>query len=143
MKLQLYPSLGEVVLVRCASDGDRHGGVLQDTVEYVTGLHLLFENHSLEAHTVSIGKSIRTGPDDTPKTFDWYWYTIPSASVDTYNFRRPITNPHKLLVGPFDMHVPTEDLSDRGVSESDVQISYPSGTDGLYVAAIGRKTDAE
>lgn len=136
MKLQLYPTLEDAHLSSCASDGDNRNGIPRDTCEHVPGLVLLFENHSARPQSIAIGKTVKAGVEEKP--YDMAWYTIMPATQEWLK-GISVINPMKLLVGPFDEFVPTEDLADLGAAEGDFQITYLSGIDGLFVAAIGRQ----
>lgn len=132
MKLELQRNRQDAIPVAAGQEGDEVAGIPRDTCEYVPGLLLYFRNNSTHPHSVSIGKTVRQG--EVAKPYDWYQFIItPGASDGVIN--RII--PTEAYYGPLDSFVPTEDLEDLGIEEGDVQIRYLSGTDGLFVAAIG------
>lgn len=132
MKLSIYPTRGEAVPVPAAQGGDEIFGIPRDTCEYVTGLLLYFRNNSDHPHTISIGKTVRQG--EAAKPYDFYQFVIPPGRKARYP--EP-SIPTEAYYGPFDKYVPTENLTELGLEDGDVQIRYLSGTDDLFVAAIG------
>jgi hypothetical protein len=133
MKLEIYAKKEDAVPVPASRDGDEFTGIPRDTCEYALGLTLYFRNNSDRPHSVSIGKTVREG--EVAKPYDFYQFVIPPGSRDTVYHSR--VTPAEAYFGPLDTFVPTEDLSELGVEEGDVQIQYLSGIDGLFVAAIG------
>lgn len=133
MKLQLHTTREDAVPVPASQDGDEIAGIPRDTCEYITGLLLYFRNNSDHPHTISIGKTVRQG--EAAKPYDFYQFVIPSGRRDDVYHSKII--PTEAYYGPFDEYVPTEDLTELGLEDGDVQIRYLSGTDDIFVAAIG------
>lgn len=134
MRLTLHVTREDAIPVAAAQDGDEIDGIPRDTCEYVTGLLLYFRNNSERPHAISIGKTIRQG--EVAKPYDWYQFVL-SPGVRTID----TIVPTEAYFGPFDAFVPTENLTELGLEEGDVQLRYLSGTDGLFVAAIGTKKE--
>lgn len=131
MQLRLLTDNDTYEMTPAASDGEMKDGVAFDTVPYTRYLIIVIENRNTEkTHTVSIERTVIDG--EVTRTYEEFWYTIGPASRP--EFLRPL-RPVVVRVGPFDLSVPVDDLSDLGAPEGAVQIRYFSGTDGLRVAA--------
>lgn len=113
------------VLVGCSADRERsESGIPQDTCEFTTLLQLRFDNASTMAHMIVIGRE--KYPHEVERPLDWYSFYIAPGGRNVSHSGPPII-PTSLIVGPFNQFVENDTI---------VVIRYPTGTDGLRVAAF-------